>query len=145
MDSQVVDAIKAAGKPYVPIVGADLKAFVGYLINEDGAHDGLKGIAVYNPASVGGAGITLALKALNGEQIDTTTLTRTDSQGTELPISAVFLPTPEAYDNTTPEGLAKLQEIFVAGLDNLWPVSWGIPGWTDYTFEQMQACKGPGE
>ena len=28
MDSQVVDAIKAAGKPYVPIVGADLRRFV---------------------------------------------------------------------------------------------------------------------
>ena len=29
MDSQVVDAIKAAGKEFVPIVGADLGAFVG--------------------------------------------------------------------------------------------------------------------
>ena len=28
MDSQVVDAIKAAGKPFVPIVGADLGGFV---------------------------------------------------------------------------------------------------------------------
>ena len=28
MDSQVVDAVKAAGKPFVPIVGADLGAFV---------------------------------------------------------------------------------------------------------------------
>jgi len=40
----------------VPIVGADLKAFVGYLLNKDGQHEGLKGIAVYTPAAVGGAG-----------------------------------------------------------------------------------------
>jgi len=145
MDSQVVDAIQKAGKQYVPIVGADLKAFVGYLLNEDGKHDGLKGIAVYNPASVGGAGITLALKALNGEQYETQTLQRTDSAGKELPITAVFLPTPEAYDNTSDAGKAKLKEIFNPGLDNLWPVSWQIAGWTTYTFDQMKACKGPGE
>ena len=145
MDSQVVDAIQKAGKSYVPIVGADLKAFVGYLLNEDGKHDGLKGIAVYNPASVGGAGITLALKALNGEQYETQTLQRTDSAGKELPITAVFLPTPEAYDNVTDAGKAKLKEIFNPGLDNLWPVSWQIQGWTTYTFDQMKACKGPGE
>jgi ribose transport system substrate-binding protein len=145
MDSQVVDAVQKAGKPYVPIVGADLKAFVGYLINEDGTHDGLKGIAVYNPAAVGGAGVTLALKTLNGEQIQTTTLQRTDSSGKELPISAVFLPTPEAYDNVTDAGKAKLKEIFNPDLDNLWPVSWQIKDWTTYSFDQMKACKGPGE
>ena len=33
MDSQVVDAIKAADKPYVPIVGADLGAFVDQLLD----------------------------------------------------------------------------------------------------------------
>ena len=33
MDSQVVDAIKAAAKPFVPIVGADLGAFVNQLLD----------------------------------------------------------------------------------------------------------------
>ena len=33
MDSQVVDAIKAHGKPFVPIVGADLGAFVKQLLD----------------------------------------------------------------------------------------------------------------
>jgi ribose transport system substrate-binding protein len=133
MDSQVVDAIEASGKDFVPIVGADLKAFVGQLLNKDGKYEGLEGIAVYNPASVGGAGITLALKVLNGEAVET-------GEG-----NTVFLPTPEAYDNASDEGKAKLDEVYNQDLDNLWPVSWEIPGWTTYTFDQMKACKGPGE
>ncbi|MBP1705402.1 MAG: sugar transporter substrate-binding protein [Chloroflexi bacterium] len=148
MDSQVVDAIQAAGKPYVPIVGADLKLFVGYLLNKDGKHDGLKGIAVYNPAAVGGAGVTLALKALNGEDTGAITKTVKDNAGNDVQIQAVFLPTPEAWDNVSPEGKAKLEEIYNPNLQDLWPVSWYINGWTDYTFDQMNppaGCKGPGK
>jgi ribose transport system substrate-binding protein len=145
IDSQIVDAIQKAGKPYVPIVGADLKAFVGYLLNKDGKHDGLKGIAVYNPAAVGGAGVALALKVLNGETVQTTDVTRKDASGKDITIKGVFLPTPEAYDNVSDAGKAKLTEIYNPNLDNLWPVSWQIPGVTTYTFDQMKACKGPGE
>ena len=134
IDQQVVDAIKAAGKPFVPIVGADLKGFVG-----------LKGLAVYNPAAIGGAGLKLALQALNGETIDSKDVTVKDSTGADKQIKAIFLPTPEAYDNTTDAGKAKLEEIDVAQLNNLWPVSWYINGWTDYTIDQMLACKAPGE
>jgi ribose transport system substrate-binding protein len=145
IDQQIVSAIKAAGKPYVPIVGADLKGFVEMLLNKDGGFDGLKGIAVYNPAAIGGAGVNLALKALNGETIDSKEVTVKDSNGGDVKIKAIFLPTPEAYDNTTDAGKAKLQEIDVDGLNNLWPVSWYINGWTDYTIDSMLACKGPGE
>jgi ribose transport system substrate-binding protein len=133
MDSQVVDAIKAAGKPYVPIVGADLRAFVEQLLNTSGDYEGLTGIAVYNPAAVGGAGVKLALQLLNGETPET---------GEN---NTVLLPAPEAYDNVSEEGKAKLAEINVPELDPLYPVSWEIPGLTDYTFEEMQACKAPGE
>lgn len=145
IDQQVVSAIKAAGKPYVPIVGADLKGFIEMLLNKDGGFDGLKGLAVYNPAAIGGAGVNLALKALNGETIDSQDKTVKDSNGNDVQIKAIFLPTPEAYDNTTDAGKAKLQEIDVDGLNNLWPVSWYIDGWTDYTIDSMLACKGPGE
>ena len=145
IDQQVVSAIKAAGKPYVPIVGADLKGFVEMLLNKDGGYEGLKGLAVYNPAAIGGAGLNLALKALNGETIDSKEVTVKDSNGADVKIKAIFLPTPEAYDNITDAGKAKLQEIDVDGLNNLWPVSWYINGWTDYTIESMLACKGPGE
>jgi ribose transport system substrate-binding protein len=145
IDQQVVDAIKAAGKPFVPIVGADLKGFVEMLLNKNGGYDGLTGLAVYNPAAIGGAGLNLALKALNGEQIDSKDVTVKDSTGADKQIKAIFLPVPEAYDNTSDAGKAKLQEIDVEGLNNLWPVSWYINGWTDYSIDQMLACKAPGE
>jgi ribose transport system substrate-binding protein len=133
MDSQVVDAIKASGKPYVPIVGADLRAFVEQLLNTSGNYEGLTGIAVYNPAAVGGAGVKLALQLLNGETVQT---------GEN---NTVLLPPPPAYDNVSEEGKAKLAEIDVPEIDPLYPVSWYIDGLTDYTLEDMLACKGPGE
>ena len=116
IDQQIVDAIKEANKPFVPIVGADLKGFVEMLLNKNGGYDGLKGLAVYNPAAIGGAGVTLALKALDGKPIDSQTKTVKDSQGNDVQIKAIFLPPPEAYDNTTDAGKAKLAEIDVA-----WP------------------------
>jgi ribose transport system substrate-binding protein len=145
IDQQVVDAIKAAGKPFVPIVGADLKGFVDQLLNKSGDYEGLQGIAVYNPAAVGGAGVKLAIDVLSGNPPQTTTVKRKDSQGVEHDISAVFLPVPLAYDNVSEEGKAKLAEISIDNLDPLWPVSWYIDGWTDYTFDEMLACKAPGE
>ena len=89
-----------------------------------GNYEGLEGIAVYNPAAVGGAGVTLALQVLNGEEVATT-------EG-----NTVFLPEPEAYDNVSEEGKAGLAEINVPELDPLCPVSWYIDGWTDYTFDR---------
>jgi ribose transport system substrate-binding protein len=145
IDQQVVDAIKAAGKPFVPVVGADLKGFVDQLLNKSGEYEGLQGIAVYNPAAVGGAGVKLAIDVLSGNPPQTTSVKRKDSQGVEHDISAVFLPVPEAYDNVSEEGKAKLAEISIDNLDPLWPVSWYIDGWTDYTFDEMLACKAPGE
>jgi ribose transport system substrate-binding protein len=133
MDSQAVSAMQANQVDFVPVVGADLRAFVEQLLNISGEYEGLEGIAVYNPASVGGAGVKLALQVLNGEEVETT-------EG-----NTVFLPEPPAYANDTPEGLADLEAINVPELDPLWPVSWEIPGWTDYTFDEMKACKGPGE
>ena len=70
MDSQVVDVIQDAGKEFVPIVGADIGAFVNQLLDEEG-YPGLEGAAVTNTAAVGGAGVNLALKLLNGETIET--------------------------------------------------------------------------
>ena len=58
-------------RPYVPIVGADLGAFVDQLLDDRLA--GLTGAAVTNTAAVGGAGVGLALKLLNGETLETDT------------------------------------------------------------------------
>ena len=105
MDSMVVDAIKASGKPFVPIVG--------------------------------GAGVNLAIKLLNGETV------QTDSSA---PKPNTVLLVPVVAENVTAEGKALLQSWqSVPGLDPTWPLGITIEGWTSYTPEQAIACKGPGD
>ena len=132
MDSQVVDAIKGANKTYVPIVGADLGAFVGQLLNETG----LEGAAVTNTAAVGGAGVGLALKLLNGETVET-------DPSASQPNTVLLKPV--LADNTSDAGKTMLESWQVDGLDPLWPLGLQIEGFTTYTPEQAVACKGPGE
>jgi ribose transport system substrate-binding protein len=132
MDSQVVDAIKEAGEEFKPIVGADLGAFVNQLLTEEG----LVGAAVTNTAAVGGAGVNLALKLLNGEEVAT-------EEGAEQPNTVLL--TPVLADNTSEEGRATLESWQVDGLDPLWPLGLQVEGWTTYTPEQAIACAGPGE
>jgi ribose transport system substrate-binding protein len=135
MDSQVVDAIKAANKDYVPIVGADLGAFVAQLLDPDG-YPGLEGSAVTNTAAVGGAGVNLALKLLNGEDVET-------AEDATQPNTVLL--DPVLADNTSDEGKELLSSWQVDGLDPLWPLGLQIDGWTSYTPEQAIACEGPGE
>jgi ribose transport system substrate-binding protein len=132
MDSQVVDAIKGANKTFVPIVGADLGAFVNQLLTETD----LKGAAVTNTAAVGGAGVNLALKILNGET------PQTDPSASQP--NTVLLK-PVLADNTSDTGKTMLESWQVDGLDPLWPLGLQIDGFTSYTPEQAVACKGPGE
>ena len=135
MDSQVVDAIKGANKPYVPIVGADLGAFVAQLLDETN-YPGLEGAAVTNTAAVGGAGINLALKLLKGETI------ATDPDASQ-PNTVLLVPV--VAENTSDDGKALLASWQVDGLDPLWPLGLQIDGWTTYTPDQAIDCKGPGE
>ena len=132
MDSQVVDVIKGAGKTYVPIVGADLGAFVNQLLTEQG----LSGAAVTNTAAVGGAGVGLALKILNGETPET---------DATAPQPNTVLLKPVLADNVSDAGKELLASWQVDGLDPLWPLGLQIDGYTTYTPEQAVACKGPGE
>jgi ribose transport system substrate-binding protein len=136
MDSMVVDAIKASGKPFVPIVGADLGAFVTQLLDETN-YPGLKGAAVTNTAAVGGAGVNLALKLLNNVSVET--------DPTAAQANTVLL-VPVLADNQSEEGKATLQSWqSVPGLDPNWPLGITIDGWTSYTPEQAVACKGPND
>jgi ribose transport system substrate-binding protein len=132
MDSQVVDAAKANSKAFKPIVGADLGAFVNQLLTEQG----LEGAAVTNTAAVGGAGVNLAIKLLNGDTVET------DSSA---PKPNTVLLKPVLADNTSDAGKQMLQSWQVDGLDPLWPLGLQIEGYTSYTPEQAVACKGPGE
>jgi ribose transport system substrate-binding protein len=136
IDSEVVDAIKASGKPFVPIVGTDRGSFTKQLLDPTG-YPGLKGAAVTNTAAVGGAGVALALKLLNGETV------QTDPAASQP--NTVLL-TPVLADNLTDAGKASLTSWqSVKGLTPTWPLGLEIPGWTTYTPEQAVACKGPGE
>jgi ribose transport system substrate-binding protein len=125
VDSNIVDALKAANHPYVPIVGADNAGFVTQLLNEKG----LVGAAVTNPASIGGAGVTLALQILSGKKPDSTTVHVT----------------PELWSNEDDAGKAKLAAAADASLPPTWPLGLTIEGWTTYTKPELIACKGPGE
>ncbi|HEY6058058.1 MAG TPA: substrate-binding domain-containing protein [Candidatus Limnocylindrales bacterium] len=136
MDHWVVDSIKAANKKQVPIVGADLGAFVAQLLDTSKFPD-LKAAAVTNTAAVGGAGVALALKLLNGETVTT------DPSASQP--NTVLLD-PVLADNQSDTGKATLQSWqSVKGLNPDWPLGIQVAGFTTYTPEQAVACKGPGE
>jgi ribose transport system substrate-binding protein len=135
MDQEVVDAIKAAGKPFVPVVGADRGGFVEQLLDEEG-FAGLEGAAVTNTAAVGGAGVALALKLLAEEEVET-------DPSAAQPNTVLLQPVIAADDND--DGRAELESWLVDGLDPTWPLGLQIEGWTTYTPEQAIACKGPND
>jgi ribose transport system substrate-binding protein len=133
MGKQIVDAIKAANKPFVPIVDADIGGFVSQLLDPTNFPD-LKGAAVTNTASVGGAGITLALKLLNGEAVTATDPSKANT----------VLLDPVLLDNLTDGGKTALKAWqSVPGMDPLWPLSLSIDGWTTYDPNTVpSSCKG---
>ncbi len=134
MGAQIVDAIKAANKPFVPIADADIGAFVTQLLDPTD-YPGLKGAAVTNTASVGGAGVSMALKLLNGQTV-------TQSAGAGRPNTVLL--DPVLVDNLTDTGKAQLKAWqSVPGLNPLWPLSLSIQGWTTYDPNKVPAtCTG---
>jgi ribose transport system substrate-binding protein len=135
MDQEVIDAIKAANKPFVPIVGTDRGGSVTQLL-DDTNYAGLDGAAVTNTAAVGGAGVALALKLLNGETVTT--------DPSAVHPNTVLLD-PVLADDQTDAGKATLQSWLVDGLDPSWPLGLQIEGYTNYTPEQAIACRGPND
>ncbi|MEQ8699436.1 substrate-binding domain-containing protein [Bauldia litoralis] len=125
IDNVIVDALVESEVDLVPVVGADNAGFVGQLNDVEG----LVGAAVTNPGSIGGAGVTLALRILGGE----------------TPSEQTVLVDPELWENATDAGKAQLAAAADPSLDPEWPVSISIPDWTTYTKEQIIACDGPGE
>ncbi len=123
IDNVIVDAMLDAGEELVPIVGADNAGFVQQLLEVEG----LVGAAVTNSAAVGGAGVTLALQILNGEE----------------PEEQVTLTEPEIWSNDTEEGIAQLEQANDPDIEATWPLQYTLEGWTDYTKEQIVACEGP--
>ena len=63
-DYTVITAFKTAGKPLVPIVGADNNEFLHQMLVQ---YPKLQAAAVTNPATIGGAGAAVAIKLLEGQ------------------------------------------------------------------------------
>ena len=124
IDSVVVDAFKTAGKPYVPVIGADNNGFVGQLIELKAA--GFTGAAVTNPPSVGGAGLAVALDVLMKKE-----------QPKLIKI------TPEVWDNASDASMAALKANYNPKLDPYYSVDISVKPYTTYTMDQILACKGP--
>jgi ribose transport system substrate-binding protein len=123
IDYSVVEQFAVAGVDFVPIVGSNNNGFVAQLLNVDGTFDGLQGVAMSNPPSIGGAGAAVAISILNGETVD---------QITHL--------VPEAWSST-----ADLEDIYVEDLPAGWSSYMEIDPITHYTSADVVACLGPGE
>jgi ribose transport system substrate-binding protein len=119
-DYSVVDQFEASGAAYVPIVGADNNAFIGQLLNTDG----VTGVAVTNPPSVGGAGAAIALDILEGKTVAKRTLLTPVALTTKEQLEPLYI------DGEFPEGWSSYME---------------IEPYTSYTSDDVIACEGPGE
>ena len=121
IDSVIVDAYKTAGKPVVPIVGADNNGFMKQIMNDPDVKD--NGVMVTNPAIIGGVGTKIALDALEGKN----------------PPKVTTL-TPEVWDSANE---ADWKDNYDPKLPPTYSVTMSIPGKTDFTPEQLTSCKGP--
>jgi ribose transport system substrate-binding protein len=126
IDYTVIEAMKAANKPFVPFVGADNAGFIKQLI--DYKKDGLVGIAVSNSPAIGAAGLVVALDVLQKKPRDRVTV---------IPVAW--------YDNTTEEGVAKLKALYDPNAAPVDPVYGPEKDYGHFTAAQEKACKGPGE
>lgn len=119
-DYTVVNALKTAGVPPIPVTGQETNAFLGQLIN------GAPGAVVTNPAIIGGVGANIAIKALSGEK----------------PAQETIL-TPQVLD--AKDTMDALKKAYSTKRDDLYSATFELPGKTTFTPEQLTACKGPGE
>jgi len=119
IDYTVVNAFKTAGKPLVPIVGADNNQFLKYMLT---MYPRLKGAAVTNPATIGGAGTAVALKLLAGKSVPKNTLL-----------------TPQVW--TMPGSKAVMKKFYSASLPPTYSDTLQLKGLTTYSIAQLKACK----
>jgi ribose transport system substrate-binding protein len=121
IDYTVVNAFRTARKPLVPIVGADN---FGFIRQVKGQYPRLQGAAVTNPSSIGGVGVTVAVRALSNQSVP---------RWVKLKPDVWTWPTDKAKINrfstpgAPPDGSAQLQ----------------VPPWTTYSVREYRACKGP--
>jgi ribose transport system substrate-binding protein len=121
IDYTVVNAFRTAGKPYVPVVGADNNEFLRQLRT---LHPRFQGAAVTNPATVGGVGAAVAINLLDGKSAP---------KWTKL--------TPEVWD------IAGDRQMITRFYSSKRPPTYSsqlfVKPWTTYSESQLVGCKGP--
>ncbi|MBD0347678.1 MAG: substrate-binding domain-containing protein [Thermoleophilia bacterium] len=121
IDYTVVNAFRTARKPYVPVVGADNFGFIRQVKSR---YPRFQGAAVTNPSSIGGVGVTVALRALNKQSVPRWVKLKPDIwtwPADKAKINRYASPRAPA------DGSAQIQ----------------INPWTTYSLSQYRACKGP--
>ena len=121
IDYVVVNAFKTAGKPYVPVVGADNNGFLKQLIT---LNPKFKGAAVTNPATVGGVGAAVAIRVLSGG---------TAPKWVKL--------TPQVWDMKT--AAKTIRSYYSPKRPPTYSSQLFVKPWTTYTAAQLTGCKGP--
>jgi ribose transport system substrate-binding protein len=121
IDYTVVNAFRTARKPYVPIVGADN---FGFIRQVKARYPSLQGAAVTNPSSIGGVGVTVALRALNDESVPRWVKLK-----------------PDVW--TWPADRSKINRFAQPGAAADASAQLQIAPWTTYSLKQYRACKGP--
>ena len=123
IDYTVVNAFKTAGKPYVPVVGADNNEFLRQLI---ALNPKFQGSAVTNPATIGGVGASIAIDVLSKKQV---------KRVTHL--------TPQVWTMQTAAGKKAITQFYSAKRAPTYSARLQIKPWTTYTTAQLTSCKGP--
>jgi ribose transport system substrate-binding protein len=121
IDYTVVNAFKTAGKRYVPVVGADNFGFIRQVKSR---YPRFQGAAVTNPSSIGGVGVTVALRRLQKQSVPRWVKLR-----------------PDVW--TWPADRAKINRFAQPGAAADASAQLQIPPWTTYSLKQYKACKGP--
>jgi ribose transport system substrate-binding protein len=121
IDYTVVNAFKTAGKPYVPVVGADNNQFLKQMLQ---LYPKLQGAAVTNPATIGGVGTAIAIKQL---------------QGKSTPKKVVL--TPQVWDVGADKATIKAN--YSPSRPPTYSARLQVKPYTTYTTKQLTGCKGP--
>jgi ribose transport system substrate-binding protein len=122
IDYTIVNAFRTAGKSYVPVVGADNNEFLKQLLT----YKNFRGVAVTNPATIGGAGAAVAIKLLQGKSVQ----------------NWVKL-TPQVWDNGTSAGKKQIKANYSPSRPPTFSARLQIKPWTTYSTQQLFSCKGP--
>jgi ribose transport system substrate-binding protein len=120
VDSVIVDALRMAERPLVPIVGGDGGAYVSQLLSTEG----LEGAAVTDTPAVGGAALRLGLRAHAGDP----------------PAAELQTLEPQRWDNLTDAGRAALTTANDPSIELGWPLDLSAPGWTEATVDDVVGC-----